>query len=108
MALDPVDTKIESWVKNNPSKVRQFIRDLEQQEGAQAKAIYDTNMVTAQNWYDSQKIDISKAATRTEALDNFHLIEQMLRTEADNYKASILRQKLDEANKKFKERKANG
>lgn len=88
--------------------MRDAIRLLEQTESQQAQAQQQADLAIAQAWFNSLGINIQAATTRTQALDNFNQIESLLQTETDRFRLFILREKLAEANEKFKERKVNG
>jgi len=66
---------------------------------AQARA----DLSTATDWFNTLGIRIQAATTRTQALDNFYQIESLLKTETNRFRITILRQKLDEANEKYKQ-----
>lgn len=83
-------------------------------EDFQAK---DSQVIEAQNqadlgialaWFNTQGINIQAAVNRNQALDNFNQIKLLLQTETDPIRKGVLREKLQEANEKFKERKRNG
>jgi len=86
--------------------MREAIRLLEQTESQQVKVQRDINIQTALDWWDTIKPDIP--TTRQEALTVHSFIKGLLETETDQYKLTILRKKLEEANEKFQEIKRNG
>ena len=69
---------------------------------------FNADKAIAITWWNSLGIDIQRALTRDEALANYRTIESLLKTETDRFRLVVLREKLAEANEKFKERKANG
>ena len=69
---------------------------------------FTADKAVAETWFATLGIDIQGATTRDEALANYRAIESLLQTETDRFRVLVLREKLAEANEKFKERKANG
>ena len=70
------------------------------------KTQFDADKATTLTWFNGLRIDIQGATTRTQALANFTQIESLLKTETDRFRLFILREKLDEANEKYKQIKA--
>ena len=66
------------------------------------------DLAIAETWFNILGIDIQGATTRTEAYSNYTQIESLLQTETNSFRLKVLSDKLQEANEKFKERKANG
>ena len=69
---------------------------------------FNADKAIATTWWNGLGIDIQGALTRDEALANYRTIESLLQTETDRFRLLVLREKLAEANEKFKERKLNG
>jgi len=84
------------------------INDFQSKDGQTAKTQFDADKAIALTWFNSLGINIQGALTRDEALANFRTIESLLQTETERFRLIVLREKLDEANEKFKERKLNG
>lgn len=82
------------------------IEAFEKKDADAQRAIHDAEMLKAQTWYDSIKPKVP--TTRDEALTAYKTIKSLTETETDNFRLRILRQKLEEANEKFKELKKNG
>jgi len=61
-----------------------------------------TDLALALAWYNQQGIQIPNATTRTQALQNFNDIKALMQTETDSFRLGILRQKVQEANEKYK------
>jgi len=57
-------------------------------------------------WWNMNKPPMP--TTRQAALDAFNFIKQLLETETDRFRLALLREKLDQANNKFKEIKRIG
>ena len=95
-----------SLTRSDAVRIRDAIRQLEQFERQQAKAENDAKIAVAQAWWDSIKPAVPQ--TRDEALIAYRFIEGLLQTETDRFRLILLRQKLEQANEKFKERKRNG
>ena len=89
-------------------EMRDAIVALEQQEAQTAQAQRQVDIATATAWFNTLGINIQGAQNRGDALNNFDQIKSRLDTETDNFRLIILREKLTEANEKFKKRKRNG
>ena len=77
-----------------------------QKDAQQAQALFNANKQTALNWWDTVKPAIP--TTRQQALDAYNYIKNLLITQTDEFRKIILREKLEQANEKFKEIKALG
>lgn len=84
------------------------IQAFQQKDADAQKAVHENNIRTAQNWYNSHPEINHNPTTRAEALEVFNKIEQMLRTETDRYRLTVLINQKEFANEKFKEIKKNG
>lgn len=84
------------------------IQAFQSKDSQTAKTQFDADKVVAVTWFNSLGIDIQGALTRAEALTNYQQIESLLKTETESFRLLVLREKLSEANEKFKERKKNG
>jgi len=84
-------------------EIRDKLKQLEDADNAQVQATFDANMVIANTWWDS--IKPAAPTTRAEALVVFKFIEDLLKTETDEFRMKVLRQKIRLANEKFLERK---
>jgi len=69
---------------------------------------FDADKAIAETWWNTLGIDIQGALTRDEAIDNYRQIESLLQTETDRFRLVVLKEKLVEADEKFRERKRNG
>ena len=67
------------------------------------QAQFDADKAVAVAWYDSLGIDIQGATTRTQASDNYSQIDTLLQTETDRFRLLVLRQRLAEANERYRE-----
>ena len=67
----------------------------------QAQQRADLGIATA--WFNTLGINVQAATTRTQALTNFNQIESLLKTETDRFRLFILRNKLAEANERYKD-----
>ena len=95
-----------TFTKIEIKEIRDKLRVLEQKEADDVKVISDAKRKIASDWWNTIKPTIP--ATREEALTAYRLIEELLKTETDAGRSSILRQKLNLANEKFKEMKRIG
>ena len=77
------------------------ITGFEKADALVKKTLFNDNKIIAQTWFDTLGIDIQGATTRRQALSNFTQIESLLKTETDRFRLFMLREKLDEANKKI-------
>ena len=87
-------------------RIRDAIQQLEAFEAQQAQDANDARRAIAEAWWDTVKPNTPQ--TREEALDAYNFILGLLDTETDADRLTLLRQKLQLANEKFKERKKNG
>ena len=71
-----------------------------------AKAVNDTNLATAQTWFDGLIQIITNPTTRDDALSNFNAIESLQKTETDQFRLSILGKEKQLANEEYKTIKA--
>ncbi len=92
--------------RQQAEEMRDAIKQLEEGEVVAAKVINDANIQVAVDWWDTIKPAVPR--TRDEALAAYQFIEGLLQTETDNYRLVLLRQKLRDANEKYRERKRNG
>jgi len=67
------------------------------------RAQNQADLAIATAWFNTLGINIQAATTRTQALSNFNQIKSLLQTERDKFRKSILRQKQQEANEKYKQ-----
>jgi len=88
--------------------MRDEIRLLEEFESQQLQNKLNADMAIALAWFNNLGINIQTAQTRDQALANFNQIETMLQSETNNLRLKVLRNKLKEADEKYKERKRNG
>lgn len=86
--------------------MRDAIRQLEASELAAIQTQRDADIAIAMTWWNTVKP--SMPTTRQEALDAFNFIKGLIETETDRFRLHVLKKKLEEANEKFKEIKANG
>jgi len=84
-------------------EMKDAIRQLEDTENQQAQAQNQALIGQALSWFNTQGINIPAATTRTKALDIFQQIQALLQTETDKNRLRILREKINEANDKYKE-----
>jgi len=87
-------------------RIRDILKQLDESESTQANDIYKANKQVAMDWWNT--IKPTKPTTREEALSAYQLIEGLIQTETDDWRIRVLKEKLIEANEKFKERKRNG
>ena len=87
-------------------QIRDGLRLLEKKESDAAQVISEAKRQVAIGWWNTVKPNIPQ--TRNQALTAYHTIQDMIKTETDADRLSLLRQKLFDANEKFKERKKNG
>lgn len=92
--------------RQEAKEMRDAIKLLEQTEVQQTKILRDARMTQAEAWYNT--IEPPIPTTRQEALDKFHHIEILLKTERNEIRHWLLNKKLNEANEKFKELKKLG
>ncbi len=78
------------------------ITEFEKADALVKKTLFNDNKVIAEKWFDNLRIDIQGANTRRHALANFTQIESLLKTETDRFRLFVLREKLYEANKKYR------
>lgn len=88
------------------TRIRDVIRQLEAFENQQEQDAIQILVNQAKAWWDSIKPAIPN--TRDEALDAFNFIKNLLDTETEKFRIKLLKNKLLEANEKYKERKQNG
>ena len=67
-----------------------------------AQAQRQADLAIALAWFNTQGIQIPAATTRTQSLQNFNDIIVLQRTETDRFRLTILKEKLVEANNKYK------
>ena len=91
---------------NEIKEIRDKLKALEQKENDAVQALQQIEKNKVELWWDGIKPDTP--LTRDEALTAYRFIEGMIKSETDKNKLSLLRQKLIQANEKFKERKRNG
>lgn len=94
------------FTEQDAKDMRDAMNLLQQKEQQQTQTQFDTNIQTALAWWDTVKPQIP--TTRQEAKDAFDFIEQLIKTETDTFRLTVLRKKLEEANEKFKEIKKLG
>lgn len=82
-------------------------RLLQQKRQQQFQAQHETDLAIALAWFNTLGINIQASTTRTKALNNFNQIKSILQTETDVFRLTILRNKIEEANEKYKEIKRN-
>jgi len=82
------------------------IEQFQAADAAVVQAQTDALKQTAKDWWDT--IKPAEPTTRIEALASYHLIEGLLQTETDQFRLTLLQQKLRLANEEFQERKRNG
>lgn len=87
-------------------EMRDAIQLLGQAEAQQTKIEFDANMVIAQTWYNTIKKPVP--TTRQGALNKFNHIKELLETETNQFRLTLLRTKLQESNEKYKEIKKLG
>ena len=87
-------------------EMREALNLLDQTEAQATKVQFDANMAITQAWYNT--VEKPVPTTRQQALDKFNHIKSLLETETNKYKITLLHIKLQEANKKYIEVKANG
>ncbi len=97
---------MKTWILNNADKIMVTIKAKESADTAAAKAINDAQIQVAVDWWNTVKPVVPQ--TRDEALTAYRFIEGLLNTETDRFRLGLLREKLQLANEKFKERKRNG
>ena len=99
---------------NEIKEIRDGLRQLEKKENDDARKINDDKRAVLEAWWNTIKpsgwTEDKEAigSNRDEVLTAYRFIEGLLNTETDTYRLSFLRQKLQLANEKFKERKRNG
>lgn len=86
--------------------MRDALKLLELTEVKAAQAQYKTDFGIAQAWYNT--IKRQTPTTRQEALDDFNYIKSLLESETHPIRLDVLREKIIQANEKFKEIKRNG
>ena len=86
--------------------MRDALKLLEQKEAQQQQLINQAKIQVAIDWWNTVKPSIP--LTRDEALTAYRFIEELLNSETDEFRLQLLRNKLQLANEKFKERKRNG
>ena len=87
-------------------RIRDVLKQLADKENIDAQKVQDDRRAVVISWWDTVKPSIP--TTRDEALTAYRFIESLLSTETDRDRINLLRQKLNLANEKFKERKRNG
>jgi len=87
-------------------RIRDVLAQLADTEKTTKLAIEQGKIQTALDWWDTVKPDIP--TTRDEAITVYNFILSLLDTETESYRLAVLRNKLIEANEKFKEIKAFG
>ena len=87
-------------------EMRYKLKLLEKKEADAGQAVSDTKRKVSSDWWNGIKPETP--LTRDEALKAYRTIEGMIKTEKNPDRLSLLRQKLIQANEKFKERKRNG
>ena len=89
-----------------PQEARDMRAAIEREDELDAisqRTQHDNNVNSAlSSWYNTLNIRIDASTTRTKALDVFEQIRSLLTTETDIFRLIILRQKLAEANEKYK------
>jgi len=78
----------------------QAILDFQDLDSAAARSRFNADIATAEAWF--QTIAPPVPTNRDEALANFNFINGKSRTETDQFRLIVLRQKLNEANEDFK------
>lgn len=84
-------------------EIRDALRLLEQKENQARQTKFNSDLATAQSWYDS--LNLAIPVNRDEALIHYKNIELMLKTETNPLRKRILTIELKKANEKFKELK---
>ena len=87
------------------TEMRDAIKQLEAQERQDEIDQFQADMAIAEAWW--QTIKPASPTTRAEALSAYNFIVGLLQTETDEFRVKLLKRKLDLANEKFRERKAN-
>ena len=96
---------MKNWIINNADKIMTTIQTKNNADTAAAKVIRDANIQVAVDWWNTVKPAVP--TTRDEALTAYRFIEGLLQTETDSLRLTLLRNKLEQANEKYKERKRN-
>ena len=92
--------------RQEAKEMRDALNELDDFETQQAQDAAGARRTIAESWWNTVKPSVPQ--TREEALTAYRFIEGLLQTETDRDRISLLRQKLQLANEKFKERKKNG
>ena len=87
-------------------EIRDGLRLLEKSDVIAAQAVQKIEIDKVKAWWNTIKPAVPQ--TRDEALEVYRWIEETITTETNPDRLSLLRQKLQLANEKFKERKRNG
>ena len=87
-------------------EMRDAIKQLEESERQQTQTQNDAKIQIARDWYNT--VEKPTPTTRQEALYIFNFIKSLIEIETDRDRLRLLKNKLDEANEKYKEIKRNG
>ena len=85
--------------RNLVDAVRLAFSNIDAEDATTAQTQRDTNMTTANNWFDSTVLPtlFNPPITRFEAYQNFNDIDVILQSETDKYRILVLQTKKQEA-----------